>query len=46
MGFTNITDEDVQPHRARYVKARKRLRELDENLDERSKIEKTILYSL
>ena len=37
MGFTNITDEDVQPHRARYVKARKRLRELDENLDERSK---------
>ena len=37
MGFTNVTDEDIQPHRARYVKARKRLRKLDENLDERSK---------
>ena len=37
MGFTNITDEDVQPHRARYVKARKKLRKLDENLDEKSK---------
>ena len=37
MGFTNITDEDVQPHRTRYVKARKKLRKLDENLDERLK---------
>ena len=37
MGFTNITDEDIQPHRTRYVKARKKLRKLDENLDERSK---------
>ena len=37
MGFNNITDEDVQPHRAKYVKARKTLRKLDENLDERSK---------
>ena len=37
MGFTNIRDEDVQPHRTRYVKARKKLRKLDENLDERSK---------
>ena len=37
MGFTNITDEDVQPHRAKYIKARKRLRKLDENLDETSK---------
>ena len=37
MGFTNITDEDVQPNRAKYIKARKRLRKLDENLDERSK---------
>ena len=35
MGFTNITDEDIQPHRARYRKARKNLRKLDENLDER-----------
>ena len=37
MGFTNITDEDVQPHRVRYVKARKKLRKLDRNLDERWK---------
>ena len=37
MGFTNITDEDEQPHRAQYKKARKKLRKLDENLDERSK---------
>ena len=37
MGFTNITDEDVQPHRAKYKNARKKLSKLDENLDERSK---------
>ena len=37
MGFTNITDEDIQPHRVRYVKASKKLRKLDRNLDERSK---------
>ena len=37
MGFTTITDEDVQLHRTRYVKARKKLKKLDENLDERSK---------
>ena len=37
MGFTNIIDEDVQPHRAKYKKARKKLRKLDENLDKRSK---------
>ena len=37
MGFTNITDEDVQPHRAKYIKARKKVRILNENLDERSK---------
>ena len=37
MGFTNITDEDVQPHRARYKKARKKVRILNENLNERSK---------
>ena len=29
-GFTNITDEDVQPHWVRYVKVRKKLRKLDE----------------
>ena len=37
MGFTNITDEDVKPHRARYIKARKEVKILNENLDERSK---------
>ena len=37
MGFTNITDEDIQPHRKRYVKARKKLRKLDDTLNERSK---------
>ena len=37
MAFTSITDEDLQPHRMRYVKARKKLRKLDENLDERLK---------
>ena len=38
MGFINITDEDVQPHRSKYKTRReKRLRKLDENLDERSK---------
>ena len=37
MGFTNITDEDVQPHRARYKKVRKKVRILNENLNERSK---------
>ena len=42
MGFTNITDEDVQPYRTKYKKAREKLKKLDENLDERSK---TIEYS-
>ena len=37
MGFTNITDENVQTSQARYVKVRKRLGKLDENLDERTK---------
>ena len=37
MGFTNITDEDVQPHRAKYKKARKKVRKLDDTLNERSK---------
>ena len=37
MGFTNVTDEDIQPHRTRYVKKRKELRKLDGTLNERSK---------
>ena len=37
MGFTNITDQHVQPHRARYKKARKKVRILNENLNERLK---------
>ena len=37
MGFTNITDEDVRPHRAKYKKARKNLRKLDDTLNKRSK---------
>ena len=38
MGFTNIMDEDVQPHRPKYVKARENIRKLNENLDKRSKV--------
>ena len=37
MGFTNITDEDTHPYRAKYIKARKNVKILNENLDERSK---------
>ena len=37
MGFTDITDEDTQPYRAKYIKARKKVKILNENLDERSK---------
>ena len=37
MGFMNITDEDVQPYRLKYVKAREKIRKPDEKLDERSK---------
>ena len=37
MGFMTVTDEDVQPHRLKYVKAREKVRKLDENLDKRSK---------
>ena len=37
LGFTDITDECVQPHRTRNVKAREKIRKLNENLDERSK---------
>ena len=35
MGFTNITDEDINPYKQRYKKAREKVRKLDENLDER-----------
>ena len=38
MGFRNLTDEDVQPHRSKYIKAREKIRKLDEKLDERSKM--------
>ena len=37
MGFLAIMDEDVQPHRLKYVKAREKVRKLDDNLDKRSK---------
>ena len=37
MGFRNLTDEDVQPHRPKYIKAREKIRKLDETLDKRSK---------
>ena len=37
MGFTNITDEDVQPHGDKYKKAREKARKLNENLNERSR---------
>ena len=37
MGFRNLTDEDVQPHRPRYIRAIDKVRKLNENLDERSK---------
>ena len=37
MGFTNITDKDVQPHRAKCIKAKKKVRILNEDLNERLK---------
>ena len=37
MGFTNITDEDVQPYWTKYKKARERFIKLDDTLNERSK---------
>ena len=37
MGFTDITDEDKHSFRTRYNIARKKVRKLNENLDERSK---------
>ena len=37
MGFTSITDEDINPYRNKYKKARDDIMKLNENLDERSK---------
>ena len=37
MGFRNVKDEDAQPYRLKYIKAKEKIRKLDENLDERSK---------
>ena len=37
MGFTDITDEDIQPYRTKYKVAREEVMKLNENLDERSK---------
>ena len=38
MGFTDITDEDTQPYRTKYKVARDKVKKLNENLDERSKV--------
>ena len=37
MGFRTITDEDINPYRKKYKKARDDVMKLNENLDERSK---------
>ena len=38
MGFTNITDEEINPYKSKYKRRREeKLRKLDENLNERSK---------
>ena len=37
MGFTDITDEDTHPYRAKYLVARDKVKKLNDNLDERSK---------
>ena len=37
MGFTTITDEDINSYKPRYKKAREKVRILNENLNERSK---------
>ena len=37
MGFTSITDEDINPYRNKYKKSRDDVVKLNENLDERSK---------
>ena len=37
MGFTDITDEDTHPYRAKYLVATDKVKMLNENLDEKSK---------
>ena len=37
MGFRNLTDEDTNPYRTKYKRAREEVMKLNENLDERSK---------
>ena len=37
IGFRNLTDEDTHPYRTKYKKARVKIIQLDDNLDERSK---------
>ena len=37
MGFTDKTDEDTHPYRAKYLVARDKVKKLNEKLDERSK---------
>ena len=37
MGFTSITDEDINPYRNKYKKSREAVMKLNENLDKRSK---------
>ena len=37
MGFTSITDEDINPYRNKYKVERDKVKKLNENLDERSK---------
>ena len=42
MGFTNVTNEDIHPYRARYKDAREKVRKLGDNLNERSKAIKSL----
>ena len=37
MGFMNITDEEINPYKLKYKRAREKVRILNENLNERSK---------
>ena len=37
MGFTNITDKDINPYKPRYKREKDKVRMLNENLNERSK---------
>ena len=41
MGFVNITDEDVNPYKQKYKKAREKVRILNDDLNERSKVIKS-----